>query len=422
MRMTRTQAITFLLNNPAGYAKLVGFDKLTELHNGWIKDMITGKKDATLQAHRLSYKTTCVSLSLALSVILLPKHKLMFLRKTDNDVKEVIRQVQNILQNPRTNQFVRAIYGTDLKLPVQSVTEITTNLSLDVRGTSQLVGMGIGSSLTGKHFDRIYTDDVVNLKDRQSKAERDRTKMVYQELQNIKNRGGRIYNTGTPWHKDDAFTLMPEPRKYDCYSTGIIPEEELDELRSRMLPSLFAANYELKHIASEDVIFTTPNTGESPAMAEQGVCHIDAAYGGEDYTAFTIVKKREGKYYVFGKLWHRHIDECLDEIIELRQSFRAGRISCENNADKGYLRKELVRRGERVNGYHESMNKYFKITSYLKFAWQDIYFVLGTDNAYIDQICDYNEHAEHDDAPDSLASLIRELYGKADRERTLLWV
>ena len=85
--------------------------------------------------------------------------------------------------------------------------------------------MGINGSITGKHFDRIFTDDIVNVQDRTSKAERDRTKIVYQELQNIRNRGGRIFNTGTPWHKEDCFSLMPNIERYDCYSTGLISKE-----------------------------------------------------------------------------------------------------------------------------------------------------------------------------------------------------
>lgn len=64
-----------------------------------------------------------------------------------------------------------------------------------------MLGIGIGGSLTGKHADIVITDDIVNLRDRMSAAERERTIAVYRELQNIKNRGGRIINTGTPWHK-----------------------------------------------------------------------------------------------------------------------------------------------------------------------------------------------------------------------------
>lgn len=412
--MERKQAVDFLLEQPYKVGHMLGFTRLTELHNDWIKEMIRGKEDKTLQAHRGSYKTTCVSIALSLIVLLLPNSKTLFLRKTDDDIKEVISQVKKILQSQHMRYFAQCIYGCDLKLGKATANEVSTNLALDIRGTSQLMGMGIGGSLTGKHFDRIFTDDIINVQDRVSKAERDRTKLIYQELRNIINRGGRIFNTGTPWHKDDAFTLMPNAEKYDCYSTGLMTADEINEIRSKMTASLFSANYEMRHVAAEDVIFTTPIVGGDPAKVEQGECHIDAAYGGEDYTAFTICRKSNGKYYVYGRCWRKHIDDVQDEIIALRQRFNAGRIHCENNGDKGYLGKALRQKGERVNIYHESMNKFLKITSYLKAEWANVVFVQGTDDEYINQICDYNENAEHDDCPDSLASLVRQMWSKKD--------
>ena len=410
--MTREQAVNFLLEKPYLFAHMLGFTKLTELHNGWIIDMVRGKEDKTLQAHRGSYKTTCVSIALAIIIILTPRKKTLFMRKTDTDVKEVIKQVQKILLDPHTLYFVQVIYGVSLRLPVSSATEINTNLATDIKGTSQLVGIGTQASLTGKHFDCVFTDDIVNVNDRISRAERDRTKMVYQELQNIRNRGGRIYNTGTPWHKSDAFALMPNIERFDCYKTGLIPQEDLEQIKASMTASLFAANYELRHVAEEDVIFSNPRTDCNPALVEQGDCHIDAAYGGEDYTAFTIVSKRDGNYYFYGRLWRKHVDDCLDDIQGLRKRFNAGRIYCEDNGDKGYLAKELRKRGERAVTYHENMNKFLKITSYLKAEWNNVYFVTGTDKEFIDQICDYNENAEHDDAPDSVASQVRRLWRK----------
>lgn len=419
--MNRQEAVNFLLERPADFGRLVGFTKLKDLHNDWIQDMVRGQDDETLQAHRGSYKTTCVSIALAEIIILLPNLRSMFQRKTDNDVKEVIKQASKILQDPHTQYITQCIYGVPVKLTTQSATEISTNLTNDIRGTSQLVGVGIGASLTGKHFDRIFTDDIVNLNDRISKAERDRTKMVYQELQNIKNRGGRIFNTGTPWHKEDCFTLMPNARKYDCYSTGLIDKKELEEIKSRMAPSLFAANYELKHIASEDVIFTDPQTGAEPYLAEQGITHVDAAYGGSDFTALTIANRKDGKIYIYGRIWQKGIEDVEDKIIELHHAFNSGKIYCEDNGDKGFLAKELRKRGERVTVYHEGMNKYVKITSYLKFKWQEIYFVRGTDEEYINQICDYNENAEHDDAPDSAASTVRIFSNKSEQQYRPLW-
>lgn len=404
-------------NNPVKFGNALGFTKLGALHNTWIKEMVTGKEDKTLQASRGTYKTTCVSIALALIIILLPNKRTAFFRKTDTDTKEIIKQVQKILQDQRTHYFVQKIYGVNLSLTVQNTSEISTNLTSDVRGTAQLTGLGIGGSVTGKHFDFIFTDDIVNVQDRVSKAEREKTKLFYQELQNIKNRGGKIFNSGTPWHKEDCFSIMPEAEKYDCYNEEIkkiISEAELAEIKKSMLPSLFAANYELRHIASEDVIFDNPHIGADPSMVEQGICHIDAAYEGEDYTAFTACRKHEGKYYIYGRIWRKHVDDVEDEIINLRKSFNCGKIYAENNGDKGYLAKELRKKGERVISYHENTNKFLKITSYLKGEWDNVYFVIGTDNDYIQQILDYNENAEHDDAPDSLACVVRLLWNKKE--------
>lgn len=420
--MTREAAIAILLNEPVKIGYAVGFDKLTALHNRWIIEMIRGTQDKTLQAHRGSYKTTCVSIALACIFVLLPNKKTLFLRKTDADVKEVVRQVRNILLSAPMQEAARLIHGKDMVLITQTASELSSNLPDDSKGTSQLVAMGINGSITGKHFDRIFTDDIVNVQDRTSKAERDRTKIVYQELQNIRNRGGRIFNTGTPWHKEDCFSLMPNIERHDCYSTGLISKEQLQIIREAMTASLFAANYELRHIASDDVIFTSPQTGADPALAEQGICHIDASYGGEDGTAFTVCKKSGGKYYIYGRLWQKHVDDCLPEIIRLRKAFNAGIIYCERNADKGYLAKTLRERGERADTYHEKTNKFVKITSYLKSEWKNVVFIAGTDAEYINQICDYTENAEHDDAPDSAASVVRKLWNKKETEYVPLWM
>lgn len=422
--MNRKQAIDFLINNPVKYAHMLGFTKLKQFHNDWIKKMIQSKDDKTLEASRGTYKTTCVSIALALIIILLPNKRTMFMRKTDSDIKEVIKQVQKILQDPHTLYFVQVIYGVNLKLTVQSATEISTNLTTDIKGTSQLVGMGIGASLTGKHFDFIFTDDIINIQDRISKAERDRTKIIYQELQNIKNRGGRIFNTLTPWHKDSAESLMPNIEKWDCYRKEIkevISDEELAEIKAKMLPSLFSANYELRYVASEDVIFTSPNINGNPAMCEQGLAHVDAAFGGEDYTAFTIMHKTGGKYYVYGRLWRKHVGECYNEITAQYERFMCTKLAIEDNGDKGFTARDLKQLGCRISSYHESMNKFLKITTYLKAIWNDIIFVEGTDEEYINQICDYNIDAEHDDSCDSCASCARVLYNKSENRYKPLW-
>lgn len=406
------QYLDLILEEPYKIGQWLGFEDLTELHNEWLKLMMYSEEDETLLAHRGSFKTTCLSIAIALLMLIFPNLIIIFLRKTDDDVKEVIQQVAKILKSDVVQFISLKIYGIQIALVEESAFKITTNFMTSTKGASQLLGLGIKTSLTGKHADLVITDDIVNLKDRISKPERNLIKTAYMELQNIKNRGGRILNTGTPWHKEDAITDMPNKHIYDCYNTGLISRDKLEQLRASMTSSLFAANYELKHIADADALFGSPAFTNATERIYEGIAHIDAAYGGEDYTAFTIMKESKGKLVALGKLWQKHVDDCLDEILLLCDHYKAGTIYCENNADKGYLKKEIRNRGRFAKDYHEDTNKYIKISTYLKKNWNDIEFLEESDPEYINQILDYTENAEHDDAPDSCASIVRRLRGK----------
>ena len=407
--MTREDYIRVFREEPARIGRMVGFPDLGRLHNGWMRDMLYGHEDMTLLAHRLSYKTSCVSVVLAMYIATLPRISCLFMRKTDTDVKEIIRQTGKILQNEQFAYAVTQIMGTPLEILKCTDTEINTSYNDSPRGTSQLLGQGSGTSITGKHYDRIFTDDIVNLEDRKSRAERERVKLIYQELINVKSHGGRIINTGTPWHKEDAIsTLMPNVQRYDCYHTGIMSEALIEEKRHSMAPSLFAANYELQHIASENALFTTPPAyTDKDEMLRDGIAQIDAAYGGEDYTAFTCGKRVGDKLYLYGRMWQRHVDTVLDVILHEAERLMCGPIYCEDNGDKGYLGREIKNRGARPAVYHESTNKYYKIADYLHKWWPNIVWLEGTDREYINQIMDYTEDAEHDDAPDSASVVCR---------------
>lgn len=345
--------------------------------------------------------------------VISPNLAIDFFRKTDDDVKEIVKQVRTILLSDVMQHIIYKIYGKHLVLTVDNAQELSTNLKTSTRGVSQLLGMGIKTSITGKHGDLIITDDIVNLKDRISKPEREIIKTSYMELQNIKNRDGRILNTGTPWHKDDAITDMPNKHIYDCYSTGLMTREKIEELRQSMTPSLFAANYELKHVADGDCLFSNPQfiLNSTPELLYNGIAHVDAAFGGEDGTAFTGVKKLGNLFLMVGKRWSKHIDDCISEIVTLMEYYRLGSIAVERNADKGYVAQSLRNEGLIVDDYDERTNKYIKISTHLRKNWSNIRFLEETDPEYINEILDYNENAAHDDSPDSAASLLRKITG-----------
>ena len=400
--------INMVKQEPYKIARAVGFEDVRKYpHNEWMQELLLGKGDYTLMAHRGSYKSSVLSVCIALMMVLKPQDNIIFLRKADNDVSEMIRMVRKALESDVLKAISMVLYRKPLILTESSASSITTNLFVSVSGSSQLLGIGLKSSITGKHAPIVITDDICNITDRISKAERDRTKLQYQELQNIRNRGGRIINLGTKWHREDVFTMMKNPHVYDCHTTGLIDNDELIELRASMTPALFACNYELKIIADEDALFT--NAQFTKELPMDGIAHIDAGYGGEDSTALTILCMRGGEFIVYGKKYQKHVDDCINDILRLKAKYRAGTTWCEKNADKGYLAKELKNHGDLAQTYHERMNKHIKISTYLKENWGKVYFTEDTDPEYIAEILDYNEHAPHDDCPDSLASAIRQM-------------
>lgn len=399
---------------PYRIANAVGFNDVIEHpHNEWMQNIIFGTDDYTLMAHRGSYKSSCLSVCIALIMLIRPGINILFFRKTDTDVTEMITMVEKAINSRVLQNFANIIYGQPFFCVKKTTDSITTNLYESASGATQLLGLGIKTSITGKHADLVITDDICNIADRTSRAEREKTKIQFQELQNVKNRGGRIVSLGTKWHGDDVFTLMRNIHVYTYEDTGLISDEQIEQLKQDMLPSLFACNYELRIIASEDVIFTEPKTGGDPALAQQGIMHLDSAFSGEDFTAWSIMAKRDGRYYVYGKMRRKHVQECYADVQADYQRFLCGKLYNEDNADKGFVAQDLRKMGMRVVTYHESMNKYLKIVTYLKAIWKDVVFVEGTDKEFIDQICDYFEEAEHDDAPDSVSCLARLLYKPA---------
>lgn len=403
------EAVRLLREQPARIGRMCGFTLLTdELHGLWMRDMIGGKEDMTLLSHRGSYKTTCLSIAIAVLLVTENRKNLLFMRKTDDDVAEVMRQVRMLLEGEVFQTLSREIYGTPIRILRANTSEMTTDCFLSPRGAVQLSAQGVGGSLTGKHADIIFTDDIVNTEDRYSPAAREKTRAVYAELQNIRNRGGRIINTGTPWHKEDAISLMPNVRRFDCYTTGLITPEELERLKAAMDPEKFAANYELRMIPSGGVLFMGDIQWCGDEKRLLGAhAHIDAAYGGGDYTALTIGSMEDGQLLLYGRLYRRHVDDVLEEMLDECRRFRCSFIHMETNGDKGYLARKVKEKGFRVMAYSEGMNKEVKISTYLRSAWPGLRFLQGTDEAYIDQIREWTPTAAHDDAPDSAACMAR---------------
>ena len=106
----KKQILNLLWNDPIQIGHWVGFKDLTEMHNDWLRRFLYEDADQTLQGHRGSYKTTVLSLFVAIHAVIAPNESAMLFRKTGGDVTEVIRQVGNILQSGCMREIARQLW------------------------------------------------------------------------------------------------------------------------------------------------------------------------------------------------------------------------------------------------------------------------------------------------------------------------
>jgi hypothetical protein len=390
---------------------MVSETKLTELHSKWIKDVWENNKP--LMAHRGAYKTTAVTqIGPVWWLLFHPNDRIAIYRKPYTEAANILNTIRKYFELEQIIKLFTFAHKKEPRFIRKKESVLTFNFKKKITKEGSINAYGIEKIRTGTHFEKAICDDFVVLEDRISKATRDKTKEPIRELiTNIMDPGQHAGFVGTPWHKDDAWQLVPNPKKYTNKQTKILTKKELEEKKSKTTAQLFAINYELKHISSDDAIFKDPVYGKWDYTLPSVYGHLDAKYKGDHTNGLTFMAKREdGRFQITGYTWPEHIDEHIKDVAELYQKRRCCKLWNEENADKGYLAKDLKKEGMKVDTYSEHWHKHTKIVTFLKAHWNDLVFDENIQPEYMNQVLDYMEGQEPDDCPDSASSLLRMAY------------
>ena len=427
------------------------------LHSMWIKSLWLPSledKDSALQAHRGSFKTTDISeIGTIWNWSLKPfKHnndRIMLVRGNFTAAKSSKDVIVRNMKHPVIVSLFETLYGqgcTDTVFDRDNETLYKFKETSTKEGS--ITAWGILQDFTGFHCDRVLGDDFVTRESQYSRAVREKTVAAVQEIQtNIVDKTGSCHWIGTPWHEADAWSVIPDPLKFPhrtrtdtdgtiLQGTNILSDAQYEEAiwgtrkdgkRYRMIsPSQEAANYDLNPMVRDSgMLFAeladlAPWTNGLPDV----VSHIDARFDGNHWTAMTLAARLpDGRIQITGYAWEKHVDALTDEILSIWARYRVKRHTQERNPDKGYSIKLLKAKAQaaklkiRFNedkpgilGYQESTNKHRKIISHLLPAWGNLVWDTDCQEDYLDQILNYMEGEEPDDAPDSAASLLREFY------------
>ncbi|MDR2718834.1 MAG: hypothetical protein LBB89_12345 [Treponema sp.] len=399
--------------------RVIGYDKLLPLHSEWIKECWDTKGSHGLMAFRGSFKTSSVVVTGIIRYLLFfPSTRIIIVRKTHEEACMVVRAVSKAFDRPELQSLFTFAHG----IAPCKIRDTSERLLFNFKQTAAIepsvMAKGIDQAITGAHADVIIADDIIGLQDKISRAEREKVKESIRELAgNIVDPGALTIWLGTKWAAGDGWDVIETFTKVSKYPESkyntFIPKEEIEEKRKRLSPFLFAINYELELIADEGLLFHDPKYGPFDKEAWRTgrvVAHIDAAYGGGDTCALTIMPEGHAIGWVFAG----NVRDWYDFIVRKYQEYHCSEIIMESNADKGFLAKDLQAQGLRCRTYAEHMNKQIKISTYLYQSWHDILWDEQTDPEYMNQILDWKPDARgYDDAPDSAASLLREVFGKS---------
>ena len=400
---------------------LVGKKKLTAMHSAWIHDLWDAQKSTANQSHRGAYKTTALTeIGSIRNFLLHPDERVALVRETWSSANDSLKTIGLYMENENIQELFRAFHGFYPEKVVDRDGRLTFNFKGSITKEGTLDAYGIDTVPVGSHYDTIIMDDVVSMKDRYSRAKREKTRANIQEiLTNILDPGRFARIIGTPWHKEDAWELLEQmgivPAKYDVFATGILPPSQIEEKKATMTKAMWAANYELIHVNGDDLMFADPIMGRWEKNGLRKVAHLDASYGGKDTTALTIASRREdGRIQMWVRKWSMSAEKAKPQILMEIERHGCHELHMEDNSDKGMLARVFESFQETrwliVENYHEKQNKHKKIHDYLGHHWHEIVWAEDSDSEALLQIVDYVEDAEPDDVPDSAASLLREVF------------
>jgi hypothetical protein len=353
-----------------------------------------------------------------------PDDRIAVVRKTFTDAAEIVKMVEQIMEKPEILELFKLAHGFYPKPKIKKYGSLRYNFKLTVTPEGNLTAHGIDGSLTGSHYDKIWTDDVVTLRDRTSRAERERTIEITREIYtNIVDPGKSVMASGTPWHKNDAWANVPcEILKFPVDKCNILTQEEIENKRKTTTPLLFSVNYELEFKNEDDTLFKNPSYKPWDYIDGKVYAHLDAAFDGDHFCALTLMsRKADGRLQARGFTYSGNVKDWVPEIVKIYKTNRVKCIYNETNPDKGWTANLLREHGCNVATYWEDKNKHIKISTKLYPVWQEIDWDENIEPEYMAQVLDYREGEEPDDAPDSAASLIHEAFPEEEKWEERAW-
>ena len=217
---------------------LVGYTDLTEFHSKLINEIVCGKESASYCIHRCAYTSSTICLGIALHILTKPNKKILLMVQNKGIAQMRLEIIKKILESKEIQALSYILYNKGFTVEIINRCLI---ISLDSL-TCQLVCVGADKEeLAGGHEKDLYIlDGILGLEDCYYETVRAKHLDIYNRINKFE---GRNILFDHSWCYDDLFKHIKGNYIYDCYDTGLLSEERINEIKLAITPSLFSAQY-----------------------------------------------------------------------------------------------------------------------------------------------------------------------------------
>lgn len=246
--------------------------------------------------------------------------------------------------------------------------------------------LGIGAASTGTRADLLVCDDIVDVKSLRSRADRERVRAFFHEnLVNLLEPDGRLWNLFTPWHVDDVNAHLKRNGEYALFRQAVgddlepvwpekWPRERLEQRRREIGAVAFARAYRLVCVPDDDVPIRAAwvQYWTEPAAVEQIVLAIDPAVSAKaraDASALVVLARTAGnEIHCVASVARRVATPQLVTLIDdADRRWQPDVILFEANAAFAGVRDLLVRHtrfGPKVRGVTQTKDKLSRVHAF----------------------------------------------------------
>lgn len=307
----------------------------------WLSSKLSDEEDTLLLVPRDHMKSTWMKVRVVQLILQRPNIRIGLFSRTAKLAEDQLQDIKNHLRLPLLRRLFPDIIPEpgkyDRNWQKSNASELT--LCRDrawerIPQENQVEAWGAGATITGRHYDVIILDDILNELSCSTLEQIRKTIDWYAYVQSIKEPTGLEYIVGTRYHFSDPYGKIIKEKWFGSrtYVRGAIEDgrpnysfftmDILTKLKTRMGRYKFSCQYINDPLPEEDKIFPAPQPFDMHLPADEYMAFgtLDPAattevYSDESGIAVGLVNKAGQLYVPEGKGYKLKSNEIADLLL-----------------------------------------------------------------------------------------------------------